>query len=296
MRDGAAQRPLGVLGLGLLGKAIATRLISGGYAVCGHDVDPAARDAAAALGVEVLDGYPAVAASCDVLLLSLPTSEIRQDLLWRPGGLAGALYEGALVLDTTTGRAEDAASDAARLATRRVDYVDVCVLASSRQTAAGEAVLLVGDSESRAQGYAPLLEAFGRTIFYLGKAGDGCRMKLVANQVLGLNRLVLAEALGLAEKCGLELGKTLEVLRSGPAASQVMITKGPKMIAGDFTPEARLAQHAKDVGLILELGRACGAALPVSELHHEVLSRLIKEGHGGEDNSVVIKAFGGGVV
>ncbi len=290
MHEESEQRPVGLIGLGLLGKAIAGRFLSAGIAVTGCDVAQSARDEARALGVTVVDDHHAVAATCGVIVLSLPTSEIRQELLWG-GGLAESLSEGALLLDTTTGRPEDTEADWARLNALQIDFVDVCVLASSALVARGEAVLLVGDAESRAGGYAPLLKTFGKQIFYLGKAGDGSRMKLVANQVLGLNRLVLAEALGLAEHCGLDLEKTLDVLKSGPASSQVMFTKGARMIAGDFTPEARLAQHAKDVGLILEMGEHCGANLPVSSLHRDVLNQLIDAGHGAEDNSVVVRAF-----
>lgn len=286
-------RPVGLIGLGLLGNAIAGRLLASGVSVVGFDIAPEARDSASALGVEVVADHEAVAARCDVILLSLPTSEIRRSLLWGEGGLAARLGEGTLLLDTTTGRPEDAESDHARLKSMLVDYVDVCVLASSAQTARGEAVLLVGDTAARAGGYGHLLEAFGRKIFYLGKVGDGSRMKLVANQVIGLNRLVLAEALGLAERCGLDLEKTLEVLQSGPAASQVMFTKGVRMITGNFAPEARLAQHAKDVGLILELGAAHNARLPLTRLHGELLDELIAQGLGGLDNSAVVRAFRG---
>lgn len=291
MPDAAEQPAIGLIGLGLLGKAIASRLIGAGHAVHGCDIDPAACEAAAGLGVAVLPDHGAVARSCRVMLLSLPNSSVRQDLLWGGGNLAAALEAGALLLDTTTGRPADTEADAARLAARQVDLVDVCVLASSRQTAAGEAVLLVGDTEAHAAGYAPVLETFGRAIFYLGQPGAGCRMKLVANQALGLNRLVLAEALGLAEKLELDLDTALAVLQSGPAASRVMDTKGARMIARDFAPEARLAQHAKDVGLILELGETCGADLPVSRLHRDILARLIEQGYGGEDNSAVARAF-----
>lgn len=293
MSNGNEPRPVGLIGLGLLGKAIAGRLLSAGFQVAGTDVSEAARESAHAMGVELVDSHHTIAATCDVIFLSLPTSEIRQDLLWGAGQLAGSLQEGSLLLDTTTGRPEDTEADWARLNAMLVDFVDVCVLASSALVSRGEAVLLVGDTESRAGGYSPLLDAFARQVFYLGKAGDGSRMKLVANQVLGLNRLVLAEALGLAGRSGLDLEKTLEVLQSGPASSQVMFTKGPKMIAGDFEPEARLAQHAKDVGLILELGEACGANLPVSVLHKTVLEGLIASGLGGLDNSAVVKAFQG---
>lgn len=291
MHSGNEQRPAGLIGLGLLGKAIAGRLLGAGIRVTGFDVSESAREEARKMGVVIADDHHAVATAGDVIFLSLPASEIRQELLWGSGQLAGSLNEGSLLLDTTTGRPEDTEADWARLNAMQVDFVDVCVLASSAQVSRGEAVLLVGDSESRAGGYAPLLEAFARQVFYLGKAGDGSRMKLVANQVLGLNRLVLAEALGLAERCGLDLGKTLEVLQSGPAASQVMFTKGARMIAGDFVPEARLAQHAKDVGLILEMGESCGARLPVSALHQQVLEQLIDAGLGGLDNSAVVTAF-----
>lgn len=291
MGEPALRRPAGIIGLGLLGQALAGRLLGGGYPVCGYDTDEAARAAAGAAGVDVLAGPHAVAAACDVIFLSLPSSVERQDLLWGDGRLAGALSEGALLLDTTTGRPEDTEADAERLAPLHVDLVDACVLGSSEQVAAGDAVLLVGDRESRAGGYAPLLETFARNTFYLVDAGDGCRMKLVANQVLGLHRLVLAEALGLAERCGLDPARALEILKAGPASSAVMETKGRRMLDRDFAPAARLAQHAKDVDLILELGEACGATLPVSELHRAVLARLIEDGRGGDDNSVVIEAF-----
>lgn len=293
MSEENEQRPVGLIGLGLLGKAIAGRLLEAGVPVVGFDVSEPAREGARAMGVDVVEDHHSVAAACDVIFLSLPTSEIRQELLWGAGNLANALQEGSLLLDTTTGRPQDTEADWTQLNAMQVDFVDVCVLASSALVSRGEAVLLVGDDEGRARGYAALLDTFARQVFYLGKVGDGSRMKLVANQVLGLNRLVLAEALGLAQRCGLDLTKTLEVLQSGPASSQVMFAKGPKMIAGDFEPEARLAQHAKDVGLILELGEASGASMPVSALHKSVLDQLIASGHGGLDNSAVVKAFQG---
>jgi len=293
MADPESCRPVGIVGLGLLGKALAGRLLAGGHAVCGSDINAEARAAAAAIGVRVLDDHHAVAGACDVLFLSLPNSDIRQGLLWGEGRLAGSLSEGTLLLDTTTGRPEDAVADAQRLAPLQVDFVDVCVLASSQQVSERNATLLVGDSESRAAGYATLLDTFAHSVFYLGETGNGCRMKLVANQAVGLHRMVLAEALALAERCGLDPGKTLEVLRSGLASSAVMETKGQKMLDCDFTPVARLAQHAKDVDLILEMGKSCGAHLPLSELHHDVLARLIAQGHGEEDNSVVVQAFRG---
>jgi 3-hydroxyisobutyrate dehydrogenase-like beta-hydroxyacid dehydrogenase len=111
--------------------------------------------------------------------------------------------------------------------------------------------------------------------------------------VLGLNRAALAEGLGFARGCGLDLRTTLAVLASGAAYSTVMDAKGEKMIAADFTPEAKLAQHLKDVQLIRAAGTKAGAALPLSELHERLLADLVERGFGECDNSAIMKAFGG---
>ena len=87
-------------------------------------------------------------------------------------------------------------------------------------------------------------------------------MKLAVNLVLGLNRAVLAEGLVFAESPGLDLATTLDVLQAGPAASTVMKTKGEKMLEREFKPQARLAQHLKDVKVILDTGQTVGANLP----------------------------------
>lgn len=114
-------------------------------------------------------------------------------------------------------------------------------------------------------------------------------MKLVVNLVLGLNRAVLAEGLSFARSLGFDPAMALDVLRQSPAASTVMQTKGDKMVAGDFTPQARLRQHLKDVRLILA---AAGAAkTPLSEVHAQLLQELVDRGCGDEDNSAVIRAF-----
>ena len=116
-------------------------------------------------------------------------------------------------------------------------------------------------------------------------------MKLVVNLVLGLNRAVLAEGLSLAKACGMDLTQTLEVLQATPAYSAIMDPKGVKMIEQDFAPQARLAQHLKDVGLIRKLAREHGALVPLSNLHEELLRRAVEMGLGELDNCAIIKVF-----
>jgi len=282
---------LGLIGLGLMGRAMASRLLAAGHRLAGYDINEAARTQAAALGVDVRESAAEAARGTRLVLLSLLTSDNRRELLWGDQALAGVLEPGTVILDTTTGRPEDMEEDSARLAAAGVRLVDVCLSGSSQVMREGRAIALVGDEEAQAN-YGEELGVLSKAQYYFGRAGQGSRVKLIVNLVFGLNRLVLAEALGLAGRAGFDLGTILEILRSGETHSVAMDTKGPKMIAGAYEPAvARLDQHAKDVQLILDYARETGASVPVTEAHARIIQRLVSDGWGGLDNAAIFKAY-----
>jgi len=282
---------LGIIGLGLVGSAIAKRLLSAGYDVCGYDISESARKRAQELGVEAPSDARQVAERVETILLSLMTSDDRRDLLWGDQAVAAVLKPGTLILDTTTARPEDMLDDHARLAERDVRLIDVCLSGSSQVIADGRALALVGDKEDNA-GYRDILATFSKAQYYFGTPGQGNRVKLIVNLVFGLNRLVLAEALGLAAKSGFDLGLVLELLKEGETYSVVMDTKGPKMVAGVYEPAvARLAQHFKDVGLILDCAKEVGARVPLSEVNARLIREVVDAGAGELDNAAVYKAY-----
>jgi len=125
-------------------------------------------------------------------------------------------------------------------------------------------------------------------VLYMGPPGSGAKAKLAVNLVLGLNRAVLAEGLVFAERLGIGMPAALELFACTPAYSRAVDVKGRKMVSGDFGPEARLAQHRKDVGLMLALAGEAGQGLPFTEVHAAVLDRAIAAGDGELDNSAVI--------
>ncbi len=282
---------IGIIGLGLVGRALAQRLIGAGYFVCGYDLAEKARNEAAVAGVTVLPDAQAVAGRTKTVLLSLPNSEDRRLLCWGAQALAEALGAGTTILDTTTGRPDDIREDHERLAKRDVRLIDVCLLGSSQTIGEGRALALVGDRQEEAD-YADLLLCFSKAQYYFDAPGQGNRVKLIANLVIGLNRLVLAEALGLASRGGFNLEAILDVLRAGDAYSVAMDTKGPKMVSGAYEPAvARLGQHAKDVGLIVEYARQVGAEVPLSETHARLIDALVRGGWGDLDNAAIFKAY-----
>jgi 3-hydroxyisobutyrate dehydrogenase-like beta-hydroxyacid dehydrogenase len=201
------------------------------------------------------------------------------------------LRPGSIILDTTTGDPEQVEQAATRLAGFGAAYLDCEIGGSSRQAEAGEAIIICGGDADAFGRSRDILEALSTRIFHTGLAGTGTRMKLALNIAIGLHRAVLAESLSFAAANGIDAERALDILKSGPAYSKAMDIKGPKMLTGDFTPEARLAQHLKDVRLILQTGEKVGAILPLSRVHESLLSHAAEIGFGGEDNSAVIKMF-----
>jgi 3-hydroxyisobutyrate dehydrogenase-like beta-hydroxyacid dehydrogenase len=229
-----------------------------------------------------------VAARCSCLLLSLPGPAEVATVVDR---VLPVVRGGSLIVDTTTGDPDSAATAARRLRGEGAHYLDATLGGSSRQIAAGEGMVMCGGSAEAFAAVEPLLRSFAATVFHTGEAGSGSSMKLVLNLVLGLQRAVLAEGLEFARSCGIDPGLALAVLRAGPAYSRAMDSKGRKMLDEDFTPEARLAQHWKDVDLIQKQGRAHGASLPLTDVHEMLLRAAAEAGWGASDNSAIIKVF-----
>jgi 3-hydroxyisobutyrate dehydrogenase-like beta-hydroxyacid dehydrogenase len=276
----ADNEPVGIIGLGLLGGAIAERFTKAGFTVYSFDVRPECGGAA--------ESAADVARRARRIVLSLPTSDICAAVIEE---MEPHLAAGALIIDTTTGDPEQIAGFGAALTNRGVRYLDATVGGSSKLVREGAAIVMVGGDPGAFADSRDLLECFSRRAFHVGPCSSGARMKLVFNLVLGLNRAVLAEALSFAASYGIDPAAALEVLKAGAAYSKVMDIKGAKMLTGDFTPEARLSQHLKDVRLILAAAQRCGAMVPLSEIHRELLARAEAAGFGAMDNSAVIKAF-----
>jgi 3-hydroxyisobutyrate dehydrogenase-like beta-hydroxyacid dehydrogenase len=279
---------IGVIGLGLLGSAIVERLLRSGFEVCGFDIDDQRRANGRGLGARVIDSAPAVARQCSRILLSLPNSNIVGGVI---DEILPHLRRGAIVLDTTTGDPEQSATFAEQLARHATTYLEANVGGSSQQVRNADAIVICGGDRTAYAACTDVFGAFSRQSFYMGNAGCGNRMKLVMNLVLGLHRAVLAEGLAFAQANGIDPQSALEVLKAGPAYSRAMDTKGEKMVTRDFSAQARLSQHLKDVRLILEVGERCAAVLPLSTVHCELLRKLENAGFGSEDNSAVIRAF-----
>jgi 3-hydroxyisobutyrate dehydrogenase-like beta-hydroxyacid dehydrogenase len=281
-------QPIGLIGIGLLGSALAERLLAEGSKVVGFDTNTNQRAALTDLGGTAVDEVAKVVRNCPILFLSLPNSATVSALIDQ---LESEFQPGQIVIDTTTGDPTQMVSIGETLGRWGVHYIEALVAGSSAQVRAGQVVLFVGGEDEAVTKVTPVLAAITETHFHLGAVGAASRFKLVHNLILGLNRAVLAEGLTFAESLGIDPGEALRILPQTPAASAVMETKGQRMVAGDFAPQARLSQHLKDVKLILEEARRTGCNTPLSQLHQTLLEQAEDLGFGDADNGAIIEAF-----
>jgi 3-hydroxyisobutyrate dehydrogenase-like beta-hydroxyacid dehydrogenase len=267
--------PVGIVGVGLMGSAFYDRLTAAGFTGYGWDRDES-RCRGAASAAEVF-------AWCDRVILSLPNSDVVAEVL-----RSISVRPGQVVIDTSTGDPQMMTELAGELAQHGAHYLDATISGSSAQVHNGEVLVMVGGNAAAFEQCRDLFATFSREAIHVGPSGSGAKMKLVTNLVLGLNRVALAEGLVFAQELGVELKQALDVLRRSMAYSRIMDTKGEKMVNRDFTPQAQLLQHLKDVRLMLSASRI---PLPMTETHRKLLERAVAQGYGELDNSAVIQVI-----
>ncbi len=276
--------PVGLIGIGLMGEVYARRLIAAGFSVIGFDIDPAKGERLEAIGGRS-GSLVEVAQRCEPIVLAVFNTDQVEDVVEHA---LVAAASNKIVLCTSTCDPDRIAALAARIGDK-LRFLETPVSGTSEQVRAGDGVGLIGGDAKIAQAAAGVLDALFPKRFHIGKAGDGGRAKLAVNHILALNRLALAEGLVFAARLGLDPAAFLKVARETAAASQVMDTKGPKMIAGEFSPEGRVRQSLKDAHLMLDQARKASQKLPLLEIHVQVLEACVAHGEAERDNSIVIE-------
>ena len=278
------ETPVGLIGVGLMGEVYAQRLIAAGFGVIGFDIDAARMKRLAEIGGRA-GSLAEIARQCDPIVIAVFSTDQVEDVVER---LVAPKGPGKTLICTSTCDPDRIAALGARVA-QRSRFLEAPVSGTSVQVRHGDGVGLIGGEAATAQIAAPVLDALFPRRFHVGKIGDGGRAKLAINLILGLNRLALAEGLVFASRVGLDAAAFLEIARASAAASQVMDTKGPKMVGGDFAPEGRVRQTLKDAHLMRDQARKRGQDLALLEIHAAVLEACVRHGEGEKDNSIVIE-------
>lgn len=284
------------IGLGHMGGPMAGNLVAAGHEVVGYDVVEAAAAAAADRGIRVVDSIAAAVAGADAVFTSLPRSEHVREVLEGAGGVWDSAPTTALLLDTSTVDVETSRWCHDESARRGFRFVDSPVSGGIAGAAAGTLTFMLGGDPDATAEARTLVEPMAGHVFELGGPGSGIAAKLANNLMLFVSLLGVAEGAALAATLGLDPQKFFEVVavssgESWPARtwypSPGVVPTSPANRNYDATFTATLAE--KDLSFAVEAAAAAGLRIPAARIALDQFERLIGEGYGEKDCSLIAK-------
>lgn len=279
---------VGFIGLGNMGRPMATNLLKAGHRLLVYDVRHEPVADLVALGALAATGPADMAARCSTIITMLPDTPQVEETCAGPQGIFSAARPGSLVIDMSSISPVVARRLAARAADLGLRMLDAPVSGGVTGATDGTLSIMVGGEEAAFQEALPLFHALGRTIVHVGKNGAGQIVKACNQIMVTLQLEAMAEALVLGTKAGVEPGKIIQVLDGGLAHCRVLDVHKGQILAGDFRPTGRADLHYKDLTSALATGSEYGVPLPVTSLVRELYGALKALGRGGDDRCAII--------
>ncbi len=280
---------IGIVGVGLLGSAVARRLLEGGFEVTGFDARPGQVDALRAEGLRPAGSVAEAAAGAAAVFTLLPSLEAVEQAIRGPGGLLETAARGAttiLQMSTISPSLTRALGEAAEAA--GLGFLDTPMSGTSAMVARGDCTIYVGGDRRLADACRPVFDAIARRTVHVGPVGAASLAKLATNLLVGLNTAALAEALVLGAKGGLDPAILVDLLKESAAGSRMVDVRGPLMAARRFEPQMKIDLFLKDFKLMLEEGLRVGAPLPLTSLTQQLCAAAAAAGHGSDDLAAII--------
>jgi len=273
MNASASPPRVGFVGLGVMGRPMASHLARAGHSLQLFDIAAGvAASLAATLPNAVAAPSPAaLAAASDIVVTMVPNGEVVSSLVTGDEGLLQGFAPGALLLDTSSSEPWLTEATAKRLAERRVAMVDAPVSGAEWGAQAAELVFMVGGAAADLERVRPLLDRMGKAVFHVGGLGAGHAMKCLNNLVTSVNLLALSEGLAMGKRYGLDPEAMVDVLNVSTGMSWVAQTHiKQRVLSRRFDDPFKLALMVKDIGIAMALARATGTPAPLSEMAQQL--------------------------
>ncbi|MGH8830453.1 MAG: NAD(P)-dependent oxidoreductase [Polaromonas sp.] len=285
-----AQKTVTLIGVGNMGGGMAANLLGRGWAVQVCDIDPVKAAAMARIGATVLATPAQAAIDSQAFIVCVVDAAQTETVLFGRHGLASMLQPGHAVMLCPTIAPQDVESFASRLAERGVHTLDAPMSGGPARALEGSMSLMLACAPAVYEQQSDLLQALSSKVFRISeKPGDGARTKLVNNLLAGINLVGAAEALALAARLGLDLGKTLEVIEQSSGQSWIGSDRMRRAIAGDYEPRAHVTLLEKDTRLAVEAAGAAGFEGPLGARASQVFAEAHEAGLAALDDAALFK-------
>ena len=278
-------KTVGMIGLGIMGSAMAANLMRAGHTVVGYDLVLARRRNHLRAGGRVARRASDVARAADVVICSLPSAAA---LLAVAGELAGLRPGPRIVIETSTLPIAVKEEARRRLSAAGTILLDCPLSGTGAQARVGDLVVYASGSRTAYRAVTLVLAAFARAHYYVGPFGAGSKMKFVANLLVAIHNVAAAEAMVLAMKAGLDPAMTYKVIADGAGSSRMLQVRGPMMVRGDYSDAMiRLSVWAKDMTIIQDFAREVGCPTPLFSATAPIYTAAAAMGRADEDTAAV---------
>ena len=286
------QEKIGFIGLGRMGKPMASNLKKKGFELVVHDINEKAVEELVQLGATKGKSIAAIAAECSVVITMLPSSVEVEGVSYGPDGILANAKKGTILLDMST--IDPLATERLSVAAKAfgLSIVDAPVGRLAQHADRGESLFMVGATDADFKRVEPMLMAMGTTIYHCGDVGSGGRTKLVNNYMAVSLCQLNGEALALSQRFGLDIEKTLQVLYGTSANNgQLRMNFPNKVLVGDTSPGFTIDLAHKDMGLVMGAAHAHKVPMPLAAAVFESFSLARAANYGKEDFTGIADAI-----
>ncbi len=281
---------IGFIGLGIMGRPMASHLIAGGHTLFVLSRSHAVQ-ALRERGAQSCETPAELARRAEIVITMVPDTPQVEAVLFGEEGVASGLSAGKIVVDMSSIAPLGTKQIAARINALGCDYLDAPVSGGEVGAEAASLTIMVGGPARAFDAVKPLFELMGKNVTLVGGNGDGQTTK-VANQIIvALTIEAVGEALLFASKAGADPARVRQALMGGFAASRVLEVHGERMVSRNFVPGFRIELHQKDLNLALSGARALGVSLPNTASCQQLFSAAAAAGGAGWDHSAMVRVL-----
>jgi 3-hydroxyisobutyrate dehydrogenase-like beta-hydroxyacid dehydrogenase len=285
----ATTQTVGMIGLGVMGAAMAANLLKRGFTVVGYDVRPGPARTLAAQGGIATRSVAEVVRGSEVIFTSLPMPDA---VLAVAAGIVSAKPKGRIVVETSTMTLATKEAARSRVEAAGATMLDCPISGAGAQARTGDIAFYASGPKAAYERCAPALDACARWRFHLGAFGAGSKMKFIANHLVAVHNVAAAEAMAMAQKAGIAPAAMLEAIRVGAGNSRGLEVRGPMMVADDYPPVTMtLKAFQKDLHLIGDFADEIGCPTPLFTLCRALYLAALSEGLHEEDIGAVCRVL-----
>ena len=280
---------IGIVGVGLMGTAMAKNFASAGLDVGLWTRSGISDDRAADIGGTGYASLDALVAASDVLVLSLFDDQAVRDVL---GQLSALDLTGRLIVETSTVMPDVIQELAPMLQAKGAQVIDAPISGGPEMVTAAKAGIFVGGTPEAFTRVEPMLSHVAGSVSHVGPLGAGIGTKIVINMMLQGYWSILVDAVKVARKLGLPLEQTMNIMKSGPAAMGMFVGRVPRILGEDTSVGFRIEGAAKDADVFNQTAKSLGLDTPALDVAQQMFQQALEEGQGDEDVAAIIsKAY-----